>query len=274
VYLLEPKDAKDYFGKEQQDSNAAVRLIASDESAVLKDVVAWLRDNPHFERVTEPGQSRLLIGDDGRRLRVLRNSGDEVFYRDAGYTADWAEARIKDWGKWYNILAIENHQSKSIQVEVDVRSLDRPGQELVTTAAADVMRSFRHEEKVEISVLNKGDTDVFFVLLDISSDGTVRVINRTDNDRKLKGRESKLMRTQVGLPCDYSRLTDCLKMIATAKARDFSFIEIEGSQTKGSDPLTRLLEEAAGQTKSRGSRNAGFEDWATAEVTSEIVRAP
>ena len=118
----------------------------------------------------------MLIGDDGRRLRLLRNSGEEVFYQAACGTSDWAIARIKDWGKWYNILAIENHQSESIHVEVDIRSRERHGREIVASSTSHVIRSFRPGEKVEISVVNKGSKAFYFVLLDISSDGTVTVM--------------------------------------------------------------------------------------------------
>ena len=129
---------------------------------------------------------------------------------------------------------------------------------------------------MEISVVNKGNKAFYFVLLDISSDGTVTVMypKLKKSEALGKGPGVKLNKT-TSLRDGCSRLTDCLKVIATDQPRDFRFVEVEGSQSKGTaHPLTRLLEEAAGRTKSRGSRNVGCEDWATAEVTVEVVKTP
>ena len=78
--------------------------------------------------------------------------------------------------------------------------------------------------------------------------------------------------TTVQVTESFARLTDCLKVIATDKPADFGFIEVEGSLAKGSDPLTRLIEEAVGGTASKGRQSIGFDDWATAEVEFEVTR--
>jgi hypothetical protein len=139
---------------------------------------------------------------------------------------------------------------------------------VLQTGAADFL--FPQKQLFQIRVENTGPRDVFVTLFDLSQDGSVKIIYPP------RGAQEALKANGGGVTTPIYQTagpagSEMFKLIATTEYVDFGILEQMGAQAKGVSPLTRLLQQAFGQAKTRSfGLGANADSWATAEISFRI----
>jgi hypothetical protein len=246
-----------------------------------------------FEIVAEAGMGRLILDEfgpnespdvpnDGRRYIVL-SAGDGSSLSPPLPAADAkvvesALNQLAQWGKWFNLLDIENPNPTQLKVTFQVRSVAAASGGKVTPSA-DGGLVLKPDELIEISVVNVGDQPIFFAILDLSTDGGVGVVYPPPGDQQsLAAGQPWARKTKTTLDKDRRMVRDFLKLFVTTRPVDFSFLrqdKIKGmprDPQSRANPLVRLLGEAAFIEKGVAAVQADVDEWVTVTRVLDVVR--
>ncbi len=187
--------------------------------------------------------------------------------------------QVTHWAKWFNILAIAN-QAPELGLDFDLKP------EAATKAAAgpserEVNLTLFEGDRFTISITNKSNRDLYIALLDLSGDGSVDVVYPARGAQEFVAPGKTVTLTlKTTLPQGRASVRDILKIIATTRYADFSFLKqaaVRGGPrlalTRGTpaNPLEELLANAAVGT-TRGTVVVEVGSWKTADKVLEVRR--
>ncbi|MCK4763992.1 MAG: caspase family protein [Candidatus Aminicenantes bacterium] len=278
IYFLQPEDVKDYFPE------TSITLTKPDDSDTLKKTASEIGKKPHYVIVKKGNEAQLLLAEVQGKIKIYRNSGQEIIDSAVSTNAAGAAAsvmkQLEHWSKWYNVLSITNSKSKYLEVELEVKGITNTGNREGTETMRVPTQQFTHEDEINFIVKNTGNKKLFFVILDISSDGSIAVIHPKtgDGEALLPGKNVDITDQEAFVADNYREVTDIIKVIATDKQLNFKFLEMDAASardlaTKGiDDPLTRLFKEAALQSTTKGVRPKALDEWVTTESVFKVTR--
>lgn len=260
-----------------------IYFLQPEDSETLKKIRAEVGKVPHYNIVKNRNEARMMLAEVQEDIKIYRSSGQEVVGSAVRINEPDAPEKVMDklehWAKWYNILSVENHKSKSLKVELEVRGVTREGKKDVTETSKVPTQQFYHEDEIKFIVKNRGNKKFFFVIIDISSDGSIALAypESGDGEALFPGKKVEIKDMEAFVADNYQEVVDIIKVIATDKQVNFKFLEMDASYAKGlrgmEDPLTRLLKGAALQSPAtRGTRKKNLNDWVTTECVFKVVR--
>ena len=186
---------------------------------------------------------------------------------------------VKNWAKWFNILKIENRNS-SLQFEI---ALTPPAGSGTSTSEPEtgviVVKSL---EKIGCKISNKSNKNLYFVILDLSSDGSIAPIFPATGASELIAANSSWNKDiEVYVPDGFEKVKDILKVFATSKPINVDIFTQpaikKGEETTArglrdeQNPLEEFFSNAARGT-TRGGRVVNTGDWTTTEATFVVTR--
>ena len=255
------------------------------KSETLQKIKAELRAFKHITPVdTESGYDLLLQEHkeqkDGRRY-IITEGGDpteispRVQVTDSNAVSHVVQ-QITHWAKWFNILRIANQQPE-LNVEFEIRS-EGATKGVPGPAQRQVNLSMFEGERFTVRVTNKSQKELYIALLDLSNDGSVEVVYPAGSQQEFvapgKTWEKQLETT---LPKGRDSVRDVLKLIATTRYADFSFLQ--QAAVRGGGPLARkgpvspleeLLANAGVGTTRSGVKRVEVGNWTTLDRVLEV----
>lgn len=180
---------------------------------------------------------------------------------------------VKNWAKWFNVLAIENRNT-ALKLDLGVNRVGetvQPGEALVVN----------HRERIQCTFKNSSDQDLYFVILDLSSDGGIAPIYPAEGaSERIAARGSWSETIEVFVPEGMVQIKDVLKVFATSEPINVG-IFTQAPMRKGErdmqalrdaqNPLEQLLSSAArGTTRTALLVRTG--DWATTQTAFVVKR--
>jgi len=107
-------------------------------------------------------------------------------------------------------------------------------------------------EKVDATIRNNSERDIYIYMLDLSSDGSISMVYPKEPGvhEVLKGNQSVTRTLTATLPPGRDRVEDILKVFASFKPIDLRVLQQETVRDiVPDDPLQPLLADAAGKTR-------------------------
>ncbi len=184
---------------------------------------------------------------------------------------------VQKWAKWFNVLAIENPNT-SLEFEITLNTID--GEESIDNEQGARIPVVKNWESIECTVKNKSNKKLYFVILDLSSDGSITPIYPAEGSSEEINANSSWNNTiGVNVPENMNEVKDILKVFVTSEAITVS-IFTQPAIKKGSvvDRVPQnLLEEffssaTRGSSTTRGARVLNTGDWTTAQTVFKVVR--
>ena len=192
---------------------------------------------------------------------------------------DRVVGQIKSWAKWFGVLSIRNaHPEIELQFTLKGSQTRDP---MARVGRPDM--GVREGEKIDATLTNNSDRDLYIAILDLSSDGSISVVYPTVQGAKEVLRPGmKLVRVfNTGVPKGRSSVTDILKVFASYKPIDLSPVtqgqirDIEEIPVD-MDPLQELLTDSAGVTRQVSpllSTPMNLGSWTTVQRVLLVKRA-
>jgi hypothetical protein len=185
--------------------------------------------------------------------------------------------QLKQWAKWFSTFSIRNAQSDiSLSFTLKGRQTRDP---MARVGRPDA--GVKVGDAVDATLTNNYERDLYIVMLDLSSDGSITVVYPAQEGSQavLKPGASITRSLRAGVPNGRSTVIDVLKVFASLKPIDLRPLtqgqirDIDQDQST-SDPLQQLLNDAGGNTRSVeviGATDLG--SWNTAQRVLTIRRA-
>lgn len=237
------------------NSHPRVFLDDVDKSPALQSIRDALQSVTYVEIVDRPSICNMQVKQDGERIRTL--GADSTTLSPPVAVSDPAMVervvgQIKSWAKWFSVLSIRNaHPEIELQFTLKGSQTRDP---MARVGRPDM--GVRDGEKVEATLTNNSDRDLYIAILDLSSDGSIAVVYPPENGAKEVLRPGlKLVRIfNTAVPKGRSSVTDILKVFASYKPIDLSPLTqglIRDIDDPGAelDPLQELLADSAGLTR-------------------------
>jgi hypothetical protein len=278
IYFLQPGDAKDYF------PDKSVTLKKPEDSHTLKKIEQEITNTSHYTVVKKGNEAQLLLTEVQGEIKIYRNSGSEIINSAVNINnqdaVNHVMKQLEHWCKWYNIRSIENHKSKKLRVELEVKGVTRDGTREGTETDRMPFQQFKHEDEIKFIVRNTGKKEFFFVILDISGDGSIAVVypENGDGEALQPGNEVAITDQETFVADHYEEVTDIIKVIAADTQLNFKFLEMDAASAKDlvmkgtENPLTRLLKEAALQWPTKGVKSKTLDEWVATECVFKVSR--
>jgi hypothetical protein len=233
-------------------SRLGVFLDGVDSSATLQSIRTSLQAQPNIELVDRPSACNMQLRERGGRIQTLAADSTTlstpVAVTDSG-VVDRVVSQIKGWAKWFNVLSIRNSHS-----EIDLQFTIKGSQtrDIMARVGKPDMGVWAGES-VEATLTNSGARDVYVVILDLSSDGTISMVYPVEEGTAavLKPGQNLTRTLTTFVPKGRSFVTDILKVFASYKPIDLRPLT-QGpvrDVTDDSDPLQALLNESVGGTR-------------------------
>jgi Caspase domain len=253
-----------------------------------------------YEVVSQPNQARILVEqitpDEFNRLNAKgeladlpSNSPMQVVVMAADgtilSTVPASDPDVKgrvlselaQWGKWFQLRDVRNPSPSRIKIEFTVKPLK--GRDARAPVLPDL--ALASGEKIVFTVRNNGQQDVYFTILDFSSDGSIGIVYPPAGNQELltKNVPEWSDQTVTFLPAGRKRVRDTLKLVATTSPIDFTFLRQERIKGLPKDPkslenpLTRILGSAAYIERNVAPTTTNTDDWTTAERIVEVLPA-
>jgi hypothetical protein len=187
--------------------------------------------------------------------------------------------QVTAWAKWFAVLSIRNVHSdvdlqftlKGSQTRDPMARVGRP--DMGVTAG----------ETIDATIRNNSERDVYIVMLDLSTDGSVSVVFPSEQGAKevLKPGLTFTKTLTTSVPPGRSFVTDILKVFASYKPLDlapFTQGGIRGIEENPEDvdPLQALLNDSAGMTRQVApvvSKPLDLGSWETVQRVLMVKRA-
>ena len=254
------------------------------ESECLKKIKSKLSDYKHIRSLkTETEYDILLREENGY---IVTEGGDitEIASRVPVSSQD-AVSRVVEvvthWAKWYNVFSISHHYPE-LKVEFEIKKAEGSPESQPELADQDISITFPVGEIFTIEVTNKSKKNIYIVLLDLSSDGSVEVIfPKNQGEEFIAPEKTWKKKFETWLPDGLDSIRDVLKLIATTSYVDFNFLELgalrkgpELMETRGKsrNPLEQLLANAALGTTRSGIKGIEIVNWTTVDRVLEVHR--
>ena len=217
-------------------------------SPILSSVAAKLSVESNLAVAIDPAGCQLRISDEGGKIGIYGPDPKKVLSSIDDKEPSAEQSLLNDiglWVKWYNILAIHNDRP-GIEVKVKVIQ-DNPG-----TESDDGSFVMHPKDKFRLSFENDSGQDLYLAVLYLAESGKVKTVYQSGSALPPAGKFATYD-FQASLPDGRTATTDILKIFATDKPVDFSFLNQEaavgsakGLRPRGAQsPLGQLLAQAA-----------------------------
>ncbi len=250
-------------------------------SRTLKAIKAKLAEYQHIETRLQPTGYHLLLRERNREIvtewpdTTVASPPVPIGDSDA---VEHVVQQITAWAKWFNLLSLDNSPAGA-KISLTIDSAKKRGE---FKFLAPEERQFKEGEKFECIIVNPSRRELFFSILDLSTDGSVAVIHPQEGASVLLKRGHRdTLSFETFVPEDRDAVSDVIKVFATLQPYDFHLLTqppVRGGKRGDlppglNDPLYKLLEQAT-LGISRGVRPAAVKtgDWATAERVFRVKR--
>jgi len=172
--------------------------------------------------------------------------------------------QIVDWAEWSFVLGLDNPDGE-LPVTMSI---------MPSTGSAG--KEFSAGDRVKVAITNNADRDLYFTLVDLSTDGTRSVLYpRAGQQNAVSPGKTVTRNFQLTVPADRSSVVDTFKLFATevpikAEAFEHGAIRNVDDLEPSTNPLARFLESSA--LGSRAAHEAPAEGWDALEQTLRIKR--
>ena len=238
--------------------------IPADTAALLKPLLAG---NPQLKMVATPAECALQIGVSGDKLTTQAADGSPLSpptaLNDPALLTTIGR-QLTAWAKWFNLMMIDNPAAPPMVTLTLEPQKPRPDGKI------------RHGDKLTARVLNRSTQEVFFNIIDISSDGSVGLVNPKPGGTvvSLAAGMTETWSIDVNVPAGRDSVRDTFKVFATDTPVDFRPLTsgaIRDVSAGPPTPLGSLLANAA--TGSRGATTSvSLTDWSTASKSIVIEK--
>jgi hypothetical protein len=270
--------------REHRYGNSRVRVFLDgvEQSQALQSIRDALQAIKYVELADKPSMCNLQVKQDGERIRTL--AADSTTLSTPVAVSDPAmveriTGQIKSWAKWFNVLSIRNaHPEIELQFTLKGSQTRDP---MARVGRPDM--GVREGDKIDATLTNNSDRELYVAILDLSSDGSVSVVYPTEQGAKEVLRPGlKLTRTfNTSVPKGRSSVTDILKVFASYKPIDLTPLtqgQIRAIDEPGGelDPLQELLADSAGLTRqvsASSSAPMNLGSWTTTQRVLVVKRA-
>jgi uncharacterized caspase-like protein len=248
-----------------------------DKSPALQAVSAAVSVLPYIEVVSDPAICNIQIRETGGRVLTLAADATTLsppVARDAPNLTDRLLEQVKGWAKWFSVLSISNPRS-DLAVEFSIKgSTTRDPLARVGRPDAGVFE----DERIEASIKNVSEKDIYVSMLDLSSDGSISVVYPSEGGSAVLKSGLTLNRTfTTTVPRGRSIVTDILKVFASSKPIDLG--PLSGAAVRDasvdSDPLQALLESSSGISRGAvaiGKSPLSLGGWTSAQRVLVVKR--
>jgi hypothetical protein len=260
-----------------------IYLKKQEDSKALKKIKEKIGAISHYNIVKNGNESRLVLDEVQDKIKIYKSSGQEIVEpgissNDPDFDKKVME-QIEHWAKWYNVLSVENRKSQDLQVKLEIKGITQPGKREGDENRRIPTQQFNNNEEIKFIVKNLGRKKFFFVILNISGNGSIDLVypESGSGEALLPGKSVVLKGMETFVPGSFKRVTDIIKVIAAEEQVNFNFLEMDAASAnklpkRKEDPLTRLLKEAALQTAYKGVRIKRPGDWVTTMSVFDVVR--
>jgi hypothetical protein len=220
-------------------------------------ITTALRKVEAVELVTEQSQATLLVNKD--TCCYFISGGDLAPLSPAIHATDENALdhlirQVEGWSRWFAVSELNNANSR------------------LPIRLSGIPEKVRSGERFDIKIENLSSSDLFVTLLDLSSDGTIAVVNPVTASRDILGAGRA---TTIGLrlipPEGRSSGVDTFKVIASVRPIDpevFTQGAVKAAPTDSGDPLARLLRRTLSRSRDASPEPLG--EWATAQRSTTV----
>jgi hypothetical protein len=261
-----------------------IYLNKQEDSKALKKIREKIGTIPHYTIVKNENEARLILAEVLGKIKIYKSSGQEIV--DTGISTSDPDfdkkvmEQIEHWAKWYNVLSVENRKSQDLRVKLEVKGVTQQGKRGGDENRRIPTQQFNNNEEIQFIVKNIGRKKFYFVILNISGNGSIDVVypESGDGEALLPGKSVVLKGMETFVPGNYQRVTDIIKVIAAGEQVNFNFLEMNAASAsklplrRKENPLTSLLKQAALQTAYKDARKKKPGDWDTTMSVFDVVR--
>jgi hypothetical protein len=231
-----------------------VFLDGVDGSPTLQSIKTALQAVMNVELVDAPSACNMQLKESGKRIQTLAADSTTLSTPVAASdpnAVDRVVDQVKSWAKWFNVLSIRNpHSDIELQFTISGSQTRDP---MARVGKPDM--GVWDNEKIDATLTNNGQRDVYIAILDLSSDGSVSVVYPAEQGAAevLKSSQKLTRSFTTFVPKGRSVVTDILKVFASYKPIDLrpltqGAIRDIGEQ-ETDDPLQGLLSDSSGGTR-------------------------
>jgi len=241
--------------REHQYAKSRMRVFLDglDSSTALQSIRTALQALTNVELADKPSTCNMQLKEAGGKIQTLGADSSTlstpVAVSDPA-AVDRVVGQVKSWAKWFSVLSIRNPHSQ-IELQFTISgSQTRDPMARVGRPDTGVWEG----EKIDATLANSGDRDVYVAILDLSSDGSMSVVYPVEQGAmEVLKPSQKLSRTfTTFVPKGRSVVTDILKVFASYKPIDLRPLTqgtIRDIEKEESDPLQALLNDSSGGTR-------------------------
>jgi hypothetical protein len=238
--------------REHRYGNSRMRVFLDgvENSTTLQGIRDALQPVKNIELVDRPSNCNMQIREVGGKVQTLGSDSTTlsppVAVSDPEVTSRIVD-QLKSWAKWFSVLSINNPHSE-IELQFTLKGSQtrdpmlRVGKPDMGVVAGD---------KIDATVTNKSDRDVYVAILDLASDGSIGVAYPSiqGTAQVLKPTLSMTRTFSTSVPAGRSTVTDILKVFASYKPIDLRPLTQGQVRDIDDDPLQQLLADAGGATR-------------------------
>jgi len=255
VLGTKPLPASRAVEREHRYGRLQMRLLIDgmENSPTLQAINGILQTVPSIEIVDKASLCNMQLKETGRKIQTLAADSTTLSTPvsvDDPSAVNRVVGQVKAWAKWFNVLSIHTlHSDVELQFTLQGSQTRDP---MARVGRPDM--GVKEGEKVDVTIKNNSERDVYIAMLDLSSDGSISVVYPTEPGvKEILKPGMKLTRTLTTfVPKGRSIVTDILKVFASYKPIDLSPLTQEGIRSIGedsADPLAGLLSEATSETR-------------------------
>jgi len=265
-----PLPASRAIEREHRYGHLQMRLLIDglENSPTLQAINGILQTLPFIEIVDKASLCNMQLKETGRKIQTLAADSTTLSTPvsiDDPSAVNRIVGQVKAWAKWFNVLSIRNSRS-DIDLQFTLQG-SQTRDPMARVARPDM--GVKEGEKIDATIKNNSERDVYIAMLDLSSDGSISVVYPTEQGvKEVLKPGMKLTRTLTTfVPKGRSVVTDILKVFASYKPIDLSPLSQEGIRSIGEDnpdPLTALLADSASESRgvsALGSSTVDLSPW-------------
>jgi Caspase domain len=234
-------------------SRMRVFLDGVEGSATLQSIRTAMQTMTNVELVDRPSACNMQLKESGGRIQTLgadsTTLSTPVAVSDPG-AVDRVIGQLKSWAKWFGVLSIHNpHPEIELQYTISGSQTRDP---MARVGRPDM--GVWEGEKVEASITNSTERDLYLTILDLSTDGSVSVVYPEEQGAMevLKPGQKLSRSFTTFVPKGRSVVTDILKVFVSYKPIDLRSLtqgSIRGMGQEDLDPLQALLDDSSEGTR-------------------------
>jgi hypothetical protein len=254
-------------------AQARVFLDGVDNSPALQAVRDKLQQVNFVALVDDPTKCNIQLRQVGQNIQTLAvdatSLSPPVPISDPN-AADKLAGQLQRWAKWFNVLSIHNTQNP-----IDVGFTVARAQGSGSTAHGLVLTE---GDEIKAMLVNNSDRDLYIVILDLASDGSIGVVYPSDGGNAVLKPGLTLTRTfSSSVPKGRSTVRDVLKVFVSYKTVDLRPLTqgaIKGVDTEADeqDPLQQLLSDAGGVRQISADKPLDLGTWVTVQQVITVKR--